>query len=57
MTCSRKWKKVSGYFQRQEVANVQGFHKGEPRATISPSFGPLFERNHSSGVFLVTGNV
>ena len=28
-----------------------------PRATLSPSFGPFFERNHSFGVKMVSGNV
>ena len=28
-----------------------------PRATLSPSFGPFFERNHSFGVKMVSQNV
>ena len=28
-----------------------------PRATLSPSFGPFFERNHSFGVKMVSENV
>ena len=28
-----------------------------PRATLSPSFGPFFERNHSFGVKLISGNL
>ena len=28
-----------------------------PRATLSPSFGPFFERNHFFGVKMVSGNV
>ena len=27
-----------------------------PRATLSPSFGPFFERNHSFGMKMVSGN-
>ena len=35
------------------VANVQGFHPlfhESDSFTLSPSFGPFFERNHSFGV-------
>ena len=53
-------KRFRGQFQRRGGSQCTGVSPTLswkwPRATLSPSFGPFFERNHSFGVKMVSEN-